>query len=150
MSHQQIPPEGQMICSLIKSLHREEKEVNYKILPNLLMEKHVCITLSTTTLSDSFLTLVHGGVFLVCFMKQTSSLTPSVAFQWISGRFQSRLRLSLSGAGSMWHNMLLFIHVILIIYVSCTLQCSATCRFSINSVLAWRHATHSWYPWLTF
>lgn len=40
MSHQQMQPEGQMICSLIKWLHKEEKEANCEILPNLLMEKH--------------------------------------------------------------------------------------------------------------
>lgn len=60
MSHQQMQPEGQMICSLIKSLHREEKEVNYKILPNLLMEKHhvwipLFIMTRATSLSDSCL-----------------------------------------------------------------------------------------------
>lgn len=55
-----------MICSLIKSLHREEKEVNYKVLPNLLIEK-------TTPRMDSFVhselvpLVLHTGVIFLMF-----------------------------------------------------------------------------------
>lgn len=64
MSHQQMQPEGQMICSLINSLDIEEREVNYKILPDLLMEKHhVWIYLF---IMDQF------GVFFFCFMMYIS------------------------------------------------------------------------------
>lgn len=55
-----------MICSLIKSLHREEKEVNYKVLPNLLIEK-------TTPGMDSFVrselvpSVLHTGVIFLLF-----------------------------------------------------------------------------------
>lgn len=64
MSHQQMQPEGLMICSLIKELHREEKEVNYKILPNLLVEKHhVCMPLFIMNLRHQIVIVVRFLIF---------------------------------------------------------------------------------------